>query len=58
MLLSFLMGEEKNHFKGEERILCPSPKVATYDLQPEMSAFEIEMPLCLKYKKKQLTSFV
>ena len=28
-------------FEGEERILCPSPKVATYDLQPEMSAYEI-----------------
>lgn len=31
--------EEAN--KGEERILIPSPKVATYDLQPEMSAFEV-----------------
>ena len=28
-------------FKGEERILIPSPKVATYDLKPEMSAFEV-----------------
>ena len=33
-------GEEKN-FEGESRILVPSPKVATYDLQPEMSAFEL-----------------
>lgn len=28
-------------FEGEHRILCPSPKVATYDLQPEMSAWDI-----------------
>ena len=28
-------------FKGEERILIPSPKVATYDLQPEMSLYEV-----------------
>ena len=28
-------------FPGEERILVPSPKVATYDLQPEMSAYEV-----------------
>ena len=31
--------EEPN--KGEDRILVKSPKVATYDLQPEMSAFEV-----------------
>jgi 2,3-bisphosphoglycerate-independent phosphoglycerate mutase len=28
-------------FTGEKRILIPSPQVATYDLQPEMSAFEV-----------------
>jgi 2,3-bisphosphoglycerate-independent phosphoglycerate mutase len=28
-------------YPGEDRILVPSPKVATYDLQPEMSAFEV-----------------
>src|SRR6185436_12058601 len=28
-------------YPGEERVLVPSPKVATYDLQPEMSAFEV-----------------
>ena len=33
--------EEERPFQGEERILCPSPKVATYDLKPEMSAYEI-----------------
>ena len=34
----FLNGGEERLFPGEERILVPSPKVATYDLQPEMSA--------------------
>lgn len=37
----FFNGGREKPFKGEQRILCPSPKVATYDLQPEMSAFEI-----------------
>jgi len=37
----FFNGGREILFKGEKRILCPSPKVATYDLQPEMSAFEI-----------------
>ena len=35
----FLNGGREEVFEGEERILVPSPKVATYDLQPEMSAF-------------------
>lgn len=34
----FFSGGREEPFPGEERILCPSPKVATYDLQPEMSA--------------------
>ncbi len=34
----FFSGGREEPFAGEERILCPSPKVATYDLQPEMSA--------------------
>lgn len=34
----FFNGGEERQFPGEERILVPSPKVATYDLQPEMSA--------------------
>ena len=37
----FFNGGREVPFEGEERILCPSPKVATYDLKPEMSAFEI-----------------
>jgi 2,3-bisphosphoglycerate-independent phosphoglycerate mutase len=37
----FFNGGEEKVFEGESRILVPSPKVATYDLQPEMSAFEL-----------------
>ena len=37
----FFSGGREKPFEGESRILCPSPKVATYDLQPEMSAYEI-----------------
>jgi 2,3-bisphosphoglycerate-independent phosphoglycerate mutase len=37
----FFNGGEEKLFAGEERILVPSPKVATYDLQPEMSAPEV-----------------
>ncbi len=37
----FFNGGEEKMFTGEERILVPSPKVATYDLQPEMSAIEV-----------------
>jgi 2,3-bisphosphoglycerate-independent phosphoglycerate mutase len=37
----FFNGGKEDTFVGEERIMVPSPKVATYDLKPEMSAFEI-----------------
>lgn len=37
----FLNGGQERVFRGEDRILIPSPKVATYDLKPEMSAFEV-----------------
>ena len=37
----FFSGGRELPFKGEKRILCPSPKVATYDLKPDMSAFAI-----------------
>jgi 2,3-bisphosphoglycerate-independent phosphoglycerate mutase len=37
----FLNGGEERPFPGEERILVPSPKIATYDLKPEMSAYEV-----------------
>lgn len=38
----FFNGGREEPFEGEQRILCPSPKVATYDLQPEMSAYDIK----------------
>ena len=37
----FFSGGREDEFEGEKRLLCPSPKVATYDLKPEMSAFDI-----------------
>jgi 2,3-bisphosphoglycerate-independent phosphoglycerate mutase len=38
----FFSGGREEEFKGEDRILIPSPKVATYDLQPEMSAYKVK----------------
>ena len=37
----FFNGGEEKQYKGEDRILVPSPKVETYDLKPEMSAIEV-----------------
>ncbi len=37
----FFNGGEEQQYKGEDRILVPSPKVETYDLKPEMSAYEV-----------------
>lgn len=37
----FFSGGREQEFPGEKRVLIPSPKVATYDLQPEMSAYEL-----------------
>ena len=37
----FFNGGEEKQYAGEDRILVPSPKVATYDLKPEMSAYEV-----------------
>jgi 2,3-bisphosphoglycerate-independent phosphoglycerate mutase len=37
----FFSGGRENTFEGERRIMIPSPKVATYDLQPQMSAYEV-----------------
>jgi len=37
----FFNGGEEKQYKGEDRILVPSPKVETYDLKPEMSACEV-----------------
>lgn len=42
----FFSGGREEPFPGEERILIHSPKVATYDLKPEMSAYEVTEALC------------
>ncbi|MGL4853620.1 MAG: alkaline phosphatase family protein, partial [Phocaeicola sp.] len=41
----FFNGGRETPYEGEERILVASPKVATYDLQPEMSAYEVKEKL-------------
>ena len=41
----FFNGGREQPFDGEDRILIPSPKVATYDLKPEMSAYEVKNKL-------------
>ena len=42
----FFNGGEEKQYEGEERILVPSPKVETYDMQPEMSAYEVTDKVC------------
>ncbi len=53
----FFSGGQETEFEGETRILCPSPKVATYDLQPEMSAHDIKDKIIPELKKKE-ASFI
>ncbi len=48
----FFSGGREAEFEGETRLLCPSPKVATYDLQPEMSANEIKDKIIAELKKQ------
>jgi 2,3-bisphosphoglycerate-independent phosphoglycerate mutase len=50
----FLNGGVEKPFPGEERKLIPSPKVATYDLKPEMSAFELTDELLARLSKFDL----
>lgn len=47
----FFSGGQEAPFEGESRILRDSPKVATYDLQPEMSAYELTDALCEDLEK-------
>ncbi len=49
----FFNGGEDTPFVGEDRILVQSPKVATYDLQPEMSAQEVTSNLCAAIRSKK-----
>ena len=50
----FFNGGVEKPFPGEERLLVPSPKVATYDLKPEMSAFEVTDELLKRIDKFDL----
>ena len=47
----FFNGGREAPFDGEDRILVPSPKVATYDLKPEMSAYEVKDKLVAAIKE-------
>jgi 2,3-bisphosphoglycerate-independent phosphoglycerate mutase len=49
----FFSGGRDDEFEGESRILIPSPKVATYDLQPEMSAPEVRDAIVPKLKNRE-----
>jgi 2,3-bisphosphoglycerate-independent phosphoglycerate mutase len=48
----FFSGGREVPFKGEKRIMIASPKVATYDMQPEMSAYEVTEALLPEIKSK------
>ncbi|MDO9137787.1 MAG: 2,3-bisphosphoglycerate-independent phosphoglycerate mutase, partial [Lutibacter sp.] len=50
----FFSGGREKTFENETRILCPSPKVATYDLKPEMSAFDIRDAIIPELDKKEV----
>ncbi len=49
----FNCGREEE-YAGEKRLLCPSPSVATYDLQPEMSAYDIRDKIIPELKKQEV----
>jgi len=53
----FFSGGREKIFEGEKRIMVPSPKVATYDLQPEMSAHELTAALLTEIEKEE-ASFI
>ena len=54
----FFNGGEETVFKGEDRILVPSPKVATYDLQPEMNAPEVTDRLVEAIESKKYNAII
>jgi len=49
----FFSGGREEPFEGEKRILIPSPKVATYDLKPSMSAFEVKEAIVAELIKEE-----
>ena len=49
----FFSGGRELEFNGEKRLLCPSPKVATYDLKPEMSAYDLRDAIVPELESKE-----
>lgn len=54
----FMSGGRHEEFEGESRILIPSPKVATYDLKPEMSAYEVKDALIKAINEDTLDAII
>ena len=54
----FFNGGEEKQYKGEDRILVPSPKVETYDLKPEMSAHEVTTKVVDAINSKKYDSII
>ena len=54
----FFNGGNEIPFPGEERILCPSPKVATYDMKPEMSAYKVKDRVIEKIENENPPDFI
>lgn len=54
----FFNGGVEKPFENEDRILVKSPRVATYDLQPEMSAYEVKDKLILALKEKEYSLII
>jgi len=54
----FFNGGVETPYPGEERVLVPSPKVATYDLKPEMSAYELTDKLVAAIASRQYDAII
>ena len=54
----FFNGGEEKQYPGEDRILIPSPKVETYDMQPEMSAYEVTEKVLEAINSKKYDSII
>jgi len=54
----FFSGGREQPYSGEDRVLIPSPKIATYDLKPEMSAFEVTDKLVAAILSRQYHAII
>ena len=54
----FFNGGEEKQYEGEDRILVPSPKVETYDLKPEMSAYEVTEKVLEAIKSEKYNTII